>query len=139
VLDNLIRIFQQLATGIKSLALACVAMGAVVMMAAISINRYRRLQELAILKALGGSRMLLLGSLGVEFGCIGGFGGLVGLTLGALLSWVIVHFFFDLPWNMTIGFFTTGWWLTILATTITGLLGTYRLLGFPPLPILRQD
>lgn len=139
VLDNLIRIFQQLATGIKSLALACVAMGAVVMMAAISINRYRRLQELAILKALGGSRMLLLGSLGVEFGCIGGFGGLVGLTLGALLSWVIVHFFFDLPWNMTIGFFTTGWWLTILATTITGLFGTYRLLGFPPLPILRQD
>lgn len=139
VLDNIIRIFEQLATGIQSLALVCVGMGAVVMMAAISINRYRRLQELAILKALGGSRTLLLGSLGIEFGFIGGFGGLTGLGLGALLSWGIVHFFFDLPWQMTIGFVSAGWGLTVLATIFTGLLGTYRLLGFPPLPILRQD
>lgn len=139
VLDNIARIFQQLATGIRSLAFLCVITGAVVMMAAISINRYRRLQELAILKAMGGTRSLLVGSLGVEFGLIGGFAGLLGLSLGAVLSWGIVHFFFDLPWNIDLSFFAMGWWLTIAGAILTGLLGTYRLLGFAPLPILRQE
>jgi len=139
VLDNIARIFQQLATGIRSLALLCVITGAAVMMAAISINRFRRLQELAILKAIGGTRIILLGSLSVEFGLIGGFAGLVGLSLGALLSWAIVHFFFDLPWNIHVSLFAMGWWLTVGGAILTGLLGTYRLLGFPPLPILRQE
>ncbi len=139
VLDNIARIFRQLATGIKSLALLCVITGAVVMMAAISVNRYRRLQELAILKAIGGTRTLLVGSLSMEFSLIGGFAGLLGLSLGALLSWGIVHFFFDLPWNINLSFFAVGWWLTVAGALLTGLLGTYRLLGFPPLPILRQE
>ncbi|MGD9852774.1 MAG: ABC transporter permease [Nitrospirales bacterium] len=139
ILDNITRIFQQLATGIRSLALLCVITGALVMMAAISINRYRRLQELAILKAIGGTRFLLVGSLGIEFGLIGGFAGLLGLSLGALLSWAIVHFFFDLPWNIDLSFFAVGWWITVAGAVLTGLLGTYRLLGFPPLPILRQE
>lgn len=93
VLDNIARIFQQLAIGIRSLALLCVITGAVVMMAAISVNRYRRLQELAILKAIGGTRNMLLGSLSVEFGLTGAFAGTVGLSLGVILSWSIVHFF----------------------------------------------
>ena len=109
------------------------------MMAAISINRFRRLQELAILKAIGGTRRALLGLLSVEFGLIGGFAGMVGLSLGALLSWAIVHFFFDLPWNINLPFLVMGWCLTVSGAILTGLLGTYRLLGFPPLPILRQE
>ena len=72
VLDNIAKIFRQLAMGIQALALLCLITGAVVMIAAISINRYRRLHELAILKALGGSRGLLLFALGTEFGLIGG-------------------------------------------------------------------
>ena len=139
VLDNIARIFQQLATGIRSLALLCIITGAVVMMAAISINRFRRLQELAILKAIGGTRKALLGSLGVEFAVIGGFAGLVGLSLGALLSWSIVHFFFDLSGTINLSFLVIGWCLTVGGALLTGLLSTYRLLGFPPLPILRQE
>ena len=96
------RYFRQLAMGIQALALLCLITGAVVMIAAISINRYRRQHELAILKALGGNRRLLLFSLGTEFGLIGGFAGLVGLSLGCLLSWSILHFFFDLTWTINL-------------------------------------
>ena len=139
VLENIARIFQQLAIGIRSLALLCVITGAVVMMAAISVNRYRRLQELAILKAIGGTRNMLLGSLSVEFGLTGAFAGTVGLSLGVLLSWSIVHFFFDLPWNLQVSMLPLAWGLTVIGAILTGLLTTYRLLGFPPLPILRQE
>jgi putative ABC transport system permease protein len=139
VLENIAKIFRQLAMGIQALALLCLITGAVVMIAAISINRYRRLHELAILKALGGSRGLLLFSLGTEFGLIGGFAGLVGISLGCLLSWSILYFFFDLTWTFNITHLLTGFLLTIVLTLITGFLGTYRLLGFPPLSVLRQE
>lgn len=139
VLDNIARIFRQLAMGIQALALLCLITGAVVMIAAISINRYRRLHELAIVKALGASRSLLLLSLGMEFGLIGAFAGLVGLGLGCLLSWSILHFFFDLAWGFDPITLITGFLLTIVLTLTTGFLSTYRLLGFPPLSVLRQE
>jgi putative ABC transport system permease protein len=139
VLENIARIFRQLAMGIQALALLCLMTGAVVMIAAISINRYRRLFDLAILKALGGGRSLLLFSLGMEFGLIGAFAGLVGLGLGCLLSWSILHFFFDLTWTFDPIVLITGLLLTIVLTLMTGFLSTYRLLGFPPLSVLRQE
>ncbi|GJL67823.1 MAG: glycosyl transferase family 1 [Nitrospirales bacterium] len=139
VLENIGRIFHQLALGIQALALLCLVTGAVVMVAAISINRYRRLHELAIVKALGASRRLLVFSLGVEFGVIGAFAGLVGLGLGCLLSWSLLYFFFDLTWNFDLIVLSTGLLLTILLSLMTGFLGTYRLLGFPPLSVLRQE
>ncbi len=139
VLDNIAKIFRQLAIGIRALAVLCIITGAIVMVAAISINRYRRLHELAILKALGGNRGLLLFSLCTEFGFIGAFAGLVGLVLGCLLSWTIVTVFFDVTWAFTTTSLLTGLLLTIALTLLTGFLGTYRLLGFPPLSVLRQE
>jgi putative ABC transport system permease protein len=139
VMDNIAKIFRQLAMGIQALALLCLITGGVVMIAAISINRYRRQHELAILKALGGGRGLLLFSLGTEFGLIGGFAGLVGLGLGCLLSWSILHFFFDLTWTINLTVLWTGLLLTIVLTLVTGFLGTYRLLGLSPLSVLRQE
>ena len=139
VMDNIAKIFRQLAMGIQALALLCLITGAIVMIAAISINRYRRQHELAILKALGGSRGILLFSLGTEFGLIGGFAGLVGLGLGCLLSWSILHFFFDLTWTINLTVLLTGLLMTIILTLVTGVLGTYRLLGLPPLSVLRQE
>ena len=139
VMDNIAKIFRQLAMGIQTLALLCLITGAVVMIAAISINRYRRLHELAILKALGGSRGLLLFSLITEFGLIGGFAGFVGIGLGCLLSWAVLYFFFDLTWAINLSFLLIGLLTTILLTLVTGFLGTYRLLGFPPLSVLRQE
>jgi putative ABC transport system permease protein len=139
VLENIARIFRQLAMGIQALAMLCLMTGAVVMIAAISINRYRRLFDLAILKALGGGRSLLLFSLGMEFGLIGAFAGFVGIGLGCLLSWSILHFFFDLTWTFEPIILMTGLLLTIVLTLTTGFLSTYRLLGFPPLSVLRQE
>ena len=139
VLESISRIFRQLALGIQALALLCLVTGAIVMITAISINRYRRLHELAIVKALGASRGLLVFSLGVEFGVIGAFAGLVGLGLGCLLSWSLLYFFFDLTWTFDLIILSTGLLLTILLCLATGFLGTYRLLGFPPLSVLRQE
>ncbi len=139
VLDNIRTIFQQLAKAIHALAGLCLITGAVVMVAAISINRFRRIREMAILKALGGSRGMLLFSLGMEFGLIGAIAALVGLGLGCVLSWSILYFFFDLPWDGNVSFMMIGFITTVVLTLLTGFLGTFRLLGSPPLAVLRQE
>ncbi len=139
VLNNITTLFRQLAQGIHALAILCLATGGLVMVAAISINRFRRLKELAILKSLGGSRGRLVFSLGVEFGLVGGFAGLIGLGLGNFLSWSVLHFFFDLPWHFDPLFFLIGLLTVIFLTLLTGVASTYRLLSLPPLSVLRQD
>ena len=59
VLRNISNLLQQLAWAIQGIALLCIGNGAIVMIAALSTTRYRRIYEAAILKALGGTRRVV--------------------------------------------------------------------------------
>lgn len=139
VLANVARLLEQLAWAIQGMALLSIISGAVVMVAALSSTRYRRLYESAILKAIGGTRQLIVQSFAIEFAVVGGLAGLIGAGLASVLSWAILHFFLDLTW----AFQTTvlGWALfaTIGLAVIVGFLSTFRVLGEPPLAVLRQE
>lgn len=139
VLANVARLLEQLAWAIQGIALLSMVSGAVVMTAAISSTRYRRLYESAILKAVGGTRRIVVESFAVEFALIGGLAGLIGVGLASALSWAILHFFLDLSW--TFQPLVLGWGLlaTVALAVAVGLLGTFKILGEPPLAVLRQE
>ena len=139
VLANVARLLEQLAWAIQGIALLSMVSGAVVMPAAISSTRYRRLYESAILKAVGGTRRIVVESFAVEFALIGGLAGLIGVGLASALSWAILHFFLDLAW--TFQPLVLGWGLlaTVALAVAVGLLSTFRILGEPPLAVLRQE
>ena len=139
VLQNVATLLQQLAWAIQGIALLCIGNGAIVMTAALSTTRYRRVYEAAILKALGGTRHVIAQSLAIEFGILGGFSGLIGVTLASILSWAVLHFFLDLEWTIQPILLATSLFFTILLTLTIGFLNTYRLLRFPPLAVLRHD
>ena len=139
VLANVARLLEQLAWAIQGIALLSMVSGAVVMTAALSSTRYRRLYESAILKAIGGTRGIVVESFAVEFALIGGLAGLIGVGLASALSWAILHFFLDLPW--TVQPLVLGWGLlaTVGLAVAVGLLSTFKILGEPPLAVLRQE
>jgi putative ABC transport system permease protein len=139
VLHNISNLLQQLAWAIQGIALLCIGNGAIVMIAALSTTRYRRVYEAAILKALGGTRGVIARSLALEFGVLGGFAGLIGITLASTLSWFVLRFFLDLDWSVQPLLLVTSFLLTILLTLAIGFLSTFRLLSFPPLAVLRQE
>ena len=139
VLHNIANLLRQLAWAIQGIALLCIGNGAIVMTAALSTTRYRRVYEAAILKALGGTRRLIAQSLALEFGVLGGFAGLIGITLASTLSWFVLHFFLDLEWSVQPLLLGASFLFTILLSLAIGFLSTYRLLGFPPLAVLRQE
>jgi putative ABC transport system permease protein len=139
VLANVARLLEQLAWAIQGIALLSMVSGAVVMTAALSSTRYRRLYESAILKAIGGTRRIVVESFAVEFALIGGLAGLIGVGLASALSWAILHFFLDLSW--TFQPLVLGWGLlaTVGLAVSVGLLSTFKILGEPPLAVLRQE
>ena len=139
VLANVARLLEQLAWAIQGMALLSIISGAVVMVAALSSTRYRRLYESAILKAIGSTRQLILQTFAIEFAVVGSLAGLIGVGLASVLSWAILYFFLDLTWAFQPMVLGAALFATIGLAVIVGFLSTFRILGEPPLAVLRQE
>lgn len=139
VLDSFARVLDRLSLAIRAVALFCVFTGGLVMGAALAATRYRRLYESVILKALGATRGLILGSFAFEYLLLGMVGGLIGVGLASALSWALLRFIFELPWELHPQVLFIGLGLTMGLTLAIGLLSTYRLLGQRPLAVLRHE
>ena len=139
VLDGFARVLDRLSLAIRAVALFCVVAGGLVMAAALAATRYRRLYESVILKALGATRSLIACAFAMEYVLLGAVAGLIGLTLGTVLSWALVRYVFDLPWTIHPQVLGIGLLLTMLLTLIVGFASTYRILGQRPLAVLRHE
>lgn len=139
VLDSFAKVLDRLSLAIRAVALFCVAAGGLVMAAALAATRYRRLYESVILKALGATRGLIARAFAMEYVLLGAVAGLIGLALGSALSWALVQVVFELPWGMQPWVLGIGLLLTMLLTLIVGFASTYRILGQPPLAVLRHE
>jgi len=139
VLDGFARVLDRLSLAIRAVALFCVAAGGLVMAAALAATRYRRLYESVILKALGATRGLIARAFAIEYVLLGAVAGLIGLTLGSVLSWAVLRYVFDLPWSIHPRVLGIGLLLTMVLTLIVGFASTYRILGERPLAVLRHE
>lgn len=139
VLDSFARILDRLSLAIRAVALFCVLTGGLVMGAALAATRYRRLYESAVLKALGATRGLLIGSFAIEYLLLGIVGGAIGIGLASALSWALLRWVFELGWALHPQVLLIGLGLTMVLTLLVGFLSTYRLLGQRPLSVLRYE
>ena len=75
--------------------------GALILIGAVSMTKFRRVYEAAILKTLGASSRLIATMLLLEYGVLGAIAGTVG-ALGAIaLSWAVARYALELPWEPT--------------------------------------
>jgi putative ABC transport system permease protein len=139
VLDGFARVLDRLSLAIRAVALFCVAAGGLVMAAALAATRYRRLYESVILKALGATRGLIARAFAIEYVLLGAVAGLIGLTIGSVLSWAVLRYVFDLSWSIYPQVLGIGLLLTMMLTLIVGFASTYRILGQRPLAVLRHE
>ena len=139
VLSSFARVLDRLSLAIRAVALFCLLAGALVMAAALAATRYRRLYEAVILKALGATRALIARSFAAEYAVLGCVAGVIGVGLASLFSWAILRYILELPWSLEPSLLGIGLGCTVLLTLIVGFLSTYRLLGQPPLTVLRHE
>jgi len=139
VLETFARVLDRLSLAIQAVALFCVLSGALVMAAALAATRYRRLYESVVLKAMGATRNVLASTFAIEYAILGAIGGFLGTTLASALSWGILATVFDLSWRLQPTILVAGYVATISLTLMVGFLSTYRILGQPPLSVLRHE
>ena len=139
VLNSFARVLDRLSLAIRGVALFCLLAGALVMAAALAATRYRRLYEAVILKALGATRGLIARSFAAEYALLGCVAGIIGVALASLFSWAILRYILELPWALELPLLGIGLGCTVLLTLLVGFLSTYRILGQPPLTVLRHE
>jgi putative ABC transport system permease protein len=113
--------------------------GTLILVGAVSMTKFRRVYEAAILKTLGASSRLIAAMLLLEYGVLGAIAGTVG-ALGAIaLSWAVAHYALDLEWQaaplLTIG----GIVVTAIVVGAVGVIASLDVLRHKPLATLRAE
>lgn len=129
----------QVALVVRFLALFAITAGIIILCSSIAGTRYRRIREVAILKALGGTKRRIGSIFSVEFCVLGAVSGLVGGVLANVFTRLVADKFLDAGFRFD--------WLSVLAVMIgtalvanaAGWLASGRILDQRPLEVLRGE
>lgn len=113
--------------------------GSLILIGAVSMTKFRRVYEAAILKTLGASSRLIATMLLLEYGVLGAIAGTVGAIGAIVLSWAVARYALELPWEaaplLTIG----GIVATMVFVAVVGVLASLDVLRHKPLATLRAE
>ncbi|MBI4888593.1 MAG: FtsX-like permease family protein [Acidobacteria bacterium] len=113
--------------------------GGLILVGAVSMTKFRRVYEAAILKTLGASSRLIAAMLVLEYGVLGAIAGTVG-ALGAIaLSWAVARYALDLPWAAAPAITIGGIAATAVLVAAIGVLASVDVLRHKPLATLRAE
>jgi putative ABC transport system permease protein len=113
--------------------------GGLILIGAVSMTKFRRVYEAAILKTLGASSRLIATMLVLEYGVLGAIAGTVGALGAIVLSWAIARYALEMPWEATPGITITGIVATSLLVAAIGVLASIDVLRHKPLATLRAE
>jgi putative ABC transport system permease protein len=139
ILQRAAGILAQISFAIRAIALFSIAAGLTVMAGTLVASRWQRLSESAILRTLGASRTTVARVFAVEYACLGAAAGVGGTVLAAALAWIVQRYVLEVPVALAPHVLASGIALATMIALAVGFLATYRLLGQPPMSVLRQE
>ena len=139
VLTRIQEAVDQVALVIRFLAGFAILAGVIILSSSVAGTRYRRIREVAILKALGATKSRIKGIFSIEFSILGAVAGLVGGILANLFTRVVSDRFIDANFRfdwLSLLFVMVA---TALLANIAGWLASARILDQRPLEVLRAE
>lgn len=137
-LDTVQNLVGQLATAIRAASSVVLIAALLVLAGALSAAQNARSYEAVILKTLGATRPILLGTYALEFLAVGAATAVLALLCGSMAAYGIVvwlmKFSFMMPWAVV--FATLG--VSIALIILIGLIGTWHALNLKPARKLRE-
>jgi putative ABC transport system permease protein len=113
--------------------------GGLILVGAVSMTKYKRVYEAAILKTLGASSRTIATMLLLEYGVLGAIAGTVGALGAMVLSWGIARFALELTWQAVPLVTIVGIAATALAVAVVGIVASLDVLRHKPLATLRAE
>mgnify|MGYP005848072917 CR=1 FL=1 len=138
VIEQIRTIIGQVSTAIELVLGVILAAGALVLVAGVQASVDARMQESAILRALGARRGLVLGGLLIEFAALGLCAGLLAVFGAELSVYVLQTHAMDMNYSLS----PWLWPIGILAGTVVigalGVLSCRSVVSTPPITVLRE-
>ena len=113
--------------------------GTLILIGAVSMTKFRRVYEAAILKTLGASGRLIAATLLLEYGVLGAIAGTIGAVGAIGLSWAIAKYALELPWSPTPVLTVGGIAATAAFVAAVGVIASADVLRHKPLATLRAE
>jgi putative ABC transport system permease protein len=139
VLDTIRTIVDNVTLAVTVVGALVLFSGSLILIGAVSMTKFRRVYEAAILKTLGASSRLIATMLLLEYGVLGAIAGTVGAAGAIVLSWAVARYGLDLAWEpaplLTLG----GIIVTASAVAAIGVIASLDVLRHKPLSTLRAE
>ena len=139
ILNTIRGIVDNVTLGVTVVGSLVLFSGGLILVGAVSMTKFRRVYEAAILKTLGASSRLIATMLLLEYGVLGAIAGTVG-ALGAIgLSWAVARYALELPWTAAPALTVGGIVATALFVAAIGVAASFDVLRHKPLSTLRAE
>jgi putative ABC transport system permease protein len=113
--------------------------GILILVGSVSMTKYHRVYEAAVLKTLGATTSVVALILAVEYGLLGLVAGAIGSSGALALSWGVSRFALDVPWHPQFGYVLAGLGGSATLVLAIGLLASLDVLRRKPLGTLRAE
>jgi len=138
IINELRALTDRVSQAVQLVFLFSLAVGVLVMLAALYSRRNERAREIGLWRTLGASKRTLRAALASEFALLGLLAGLVASGAASVLAWVLASKVFDLPHSPDPWIWLFGVGGGMVLVLLAGWLATRDLLEEPPLKALRM-
>ena len=137
LIEQVQRIVGQVSQAVELVLALVLLSGCLVLIASIRASRDARMSEHALIRALGGTRLLIGGSLAAEFVALGCFAGVVAVFGAEVTVALLQSQVFELKVAVHPWIWLAGPLIGALIVALVGLLGSRSLVSSPPMSVLR--
>lgn len=137
VQETLSRIIDRVMLAVRFMAVFSIVAGTLVLLGAVGATRFQRLREGVLLRTLGASRRQLRQILLTEYLALGSLAGLTGMALGGTAAWLLMRFFFHLPFRLP-PLLVVVWPAAAGLAALIGLANSREAVRRTPLAVLRE-
>lgn len=138
IIDQIRTIVTQVSNGVLLVLWLTLAGGCLVLIAAVTSSIDSRKQESGLLRALGGPRRLMIGSVWVEFSLLGGLSGIIAVMGAEILLVSLQYWVLETPVRPHYLFWLIG---PLAGALLVGALGAFScrsVVNTPPAVVLRE-
>ncbi len=138
LIDQVQSIIRRVTLAVELVLGLVLAAGALVLLASVQSSMDERLREHGLLRALGAPRRRIMAALGVEFGVLGLFAGILAALGAEVTAWVLQTQVFGLEVQVHPWLWLLSPVVGVLLIGTVGTLATRRVVDTPPVTVLRE-
>lgn len=139
ILDAIQGIVNTISPAVSAIGALVLLSGSLILVGAVSMTKFRRVYEAAILKTLGANSRLIAAMLLLEYGVLGAIAGTIGGFGAAVLSWAAARYVLDLSWEASPLITVSGMGATTVLVATIGVVASLDVLRHKPLATLRAE